>query len=175
MVWYDKIMPTLYKKKMFLWYHKIDVLISQKRLCSNVFWKIWYILSQTRLLVRTTPKAWLFSILLFSAEALQCYECVDCNDGFDPNAGSVLEVPCAGSCMKAKLNGSEYTVDHTHTKTHTILSEYWRRLQGIVCTTEDHTFYSIPGMHCIFGKWPMRIRLWYANFETLLRLILEKY
>ena len=41
--------------------------------------------------------------------------------------------------------------------------------------TGDRTskYMYIPGMYCIPGNWPIRILLWYANFEALFSLILQ--
>ena len=44
-----------------------------------------------------------------------------------------------------------------------------------VCSSGDHTFKSVPGIHGIPGKWSIRILLWYANFQALFRLKLQNY
>ena len=48
-------------------------------------------------------------IPFFSASAIKCYVCAGCNDPWDKaKASSIQTQECAGSCVKAKADSSEY-------------------------------------------------------------------
>ncbi|XP_060556690.1 uncharacterized protein LOC132717272 isoform X2 [Ruditapes philippinarum] len=46
----------------------------------------------------------LFSIAVYHVSALECYNCIGCNDEF--KADNVSKDTCTGSCMKTKTDGN---------------------------------------------------------------------